>query len=377
MDTAAFVYSDFLARFDYGDDHPFKPIRAKNTMELCNRHGLLYSRGVSRPEPQPAASEDLTLYHTSEYLGILRRASAGEHDIEILTAGIGTPDCPALAGVYEFSRYVAGATLAAVDLVDSGEAARAFNPVGGLHHGFPNHAEGFCYINDVGIALCRLLGRGRRVAFVDIDAHHCNGVQHGFFDTDQALIISLHEFEEGFYPETGRVDEIGVGNGKGFTVNVPLLKKSDDEVYVEIFERIVPPLLEAYRPDIVVAEIGADTMISDPLTGLRLTSNGYEAVVKRLCECAPRLAALGGGGYDIHRTANCWTLAFGAMAGIEPEDEFAGLVGGMMYGGELGGLHDMKILTKGPEKEAALQYARQNAETIEKTVFPMLGAKTA
>lgn len=374
MPEAAFIYSDPLAMFDYGDNHPFKPIRARNTLELCNRHGLLYALGVTRPEPSPADRQQLELFHVPEYLDLLERTEEGDHDLQMLAAGIGTPDCPMLKGIYEFNRLAVGATLLGIDLVGRNEVQRAFNLVGGFHHAGTDHAEGFCYMNDVGVGIAALLKQGRRVAFVDIDAHHCNGVQQQFLQDDRVLTISLHQFSDGFYPETGGITEYGLGRGYGTSVNVPLAPGTDDEIYVSAFERVVPPLLEAFAPEIVIAEVGADTLISDPLTNLRLTSNGYEAVVKQLCDAAPRLVAVGGGGYDVHRTSNCWTLAFAAMCEIEPEDEFAGLVGGRMYGTEIGGLRDMQIATHGETKERAREAAEAAVRQIHAKVFPVLGA---
>lgn len=375
MTKAAFIYSDALARYDFGDDHPFKPIRARNTMELCNRHGLLHAPGVLRPDPAPATLEQLELFHRRSYLDLLRRTETGEHDLDMLAAGIGTPDCPMLPGLFEFSSLAVGATLLGIDLVSEGSADRAFNVTGGFHHGGTDHAEGFCYVNDVGVGIAMLVQKGYRVAFVDTDAHHCNGVQDRFFTDHRVLTISLHEHAEGFYPGTGKMSEIGAGAGKGYTVNLPLAPHTDDEVYVHAFEQIVPPLIEAFAPDIVLGQVGADTVISDPLTGLRLTSNGYETVVKRLCELSPRLVAVGGGGYDVFRTANCWTLAFAAMAGIEPEDEFAGLVGGKMYGSEFGGLRDAHVAAEGAAKLEAQQAADTAVRYIQQNVFPLLGAR--
>ncbi len=375
MAEAAFIYSESLASFDYGDDHPFKPMRARNTMELCNRHGLLYAIGVIRPEPRRATRDELELFHDPAYLDILARANLGSHDLAMLEAGIGTSDCPVLKGIYDFCLETVGATLTGVETVLAGEAKCAFNLVGGLHHAGRDHAEGFCYVNDVGIAAAYCLAKGLRVAYVDIDAHHGNGVQDAFYDSDQVLVISLHESGEGFYPQTGFETEIGEGKGRGYTVNVPLLKRTDDEIYLHAFKRVVPPLLDAFKPDVVIAEIGADTMISDPLTNLRLTNNGYEEVVKLLVAQSPKLFAAGGGGYDIYRTSRCWTLAFAAMCGIEPEDEYAGLVGGMMYGSEIGGLRDTPVQTKGEDKTNAREQADRVVAALHQSVFPILGAR--
>lgn len=375
MDKVAFLYSEELAQFDYGDDHPFKPIRSRNTMELSTRYGILYGIGVKKLTPQPAKPEVLEWFHDKDYLEILKRASNGEFELAMLEKGIGTDDCPMVPRIHEYCLNVAGATLEGVDLVLDGKFKSAFNPVGGLHHGYRGHAEGFCYINDVGIAIEYLLKKGKRVAFIDIDAHHCNGVEDAFKDNDQVLTISLHESGDTLYPKTGYESDYGEGKGEGYTINVPLMEKSDDEVYWEAFTQIVPPAIKAFNPDFVIAEIGADTMISDPLTHLRLTTNCYYDVMKEITAISPRLLCLGGGGYDIFRTSRCWTLALSALSGIEPEDDYAGLVGGMMYGADMDSLFDRKILTKGEDKENALAHMRHVVSYLHKRVFPLIGAE--
>ena len=372
---AALVYADELARFEYGDQHPFKPMRARNTVELCRRYGLLGSADEIQVEPAPADPALLERFHEAEYLDVLRRTSDGQYGLAMLGAGLGTDDCPALRGIWQFCLLAVGATMRGVELVLDGTARRAFNLVGGFHHAFRDHAEGFCYVSDVGIAITELLRLGKRVAYVDIDAHHGNGVQDAFYAEDRVLKISLHESGATLYPFGGSETEVGEGKGEGFKVNVPLLEKTDDDVYVETFRALVPPLLEAFRPDVVVAEIGADTHISDPLTHLRLTSNGYEAVVQDLCRLAPRLVAVGGGGYDVFRTARCWTLAWAAMVERAPQDEYAGLVGGMMFGAEMDGLADRPMPTKGEAREKAEAEARRVVAWHQEHVFPRLGAK--
>ena len=375
MATAAFLYSKDLAQFSYGEDHPFKPMRATNTLELCRRYGLMAPEDAVMVVPTPVTRDTLALFHDETYLDALEKAGRGEFELDMLGLGIGSDDCPVLPGVYDFARLVTGATLGCVERVLSGEVRRAANLVGGFHHAYRDHAEGFCYVNDAGIALERLRGDGRRVAFIDVDAHHCNGVQDAFYDDDRVLVVSLHESGQTLYPGGGWETEIGEGRGRGFNVNIPLLEKTDDEVFVDAFRRVVPPLLAAFAPDIVIAEIGADTQISDPLTHLRLTNNGYRVVMKELCRAAPRLVALGGGGYDVFRTARCWTLAWGALTGVEPQDEYAGLVGGMMFGEEMGGLNDRPLLTTGEDKERALDEADRVVDFVTENVFPLLGAE--
>ncbi len=375
MSSALFLYSGDLAGFDYGDDHPFKPMRARNTLELCDRYGLVYVDGVVNREPTPADPALLELFHEPEYLQVLRNVSQGQRDLRCLERGMGTDDCPILLGIWEFCLLATGATMQAVQAVRSGEFRRAFNLVGGFHHAYRDHAEGFCYVNDVGVAIASLRKQGLRVAFVDIDAHHCNGVQDAFYDDPGALIISLHESGRSLYPWGGQETELGTGPGLGFNINLPLLEQTDDEVYLRAFEAVVPPALQAFRPDIVIAEIGADTQLSDPLTHLRLTNNGFSAAVQRLCELSPKLVALGGGGYDVFRTARCWTRGWGAMCELEPEDEMAGLVGGMMFGGGLGELNDPQITTKGEPKERAQAEAERVVTFLREHALARLGAR--
>jgi acetoin utilization protein AcuC len=159
-----------------------------------------------------------------------------------------------------------------------------------------------------------------RVAYIDIDAHHADGVQNAFYDTDKVLTISLHESGYSLFPGTGFEYEIGEGKGEGYSVNIPFPPHTDDEVYVWAFEEIVPPLIQAFRPDIVVTQLGVDSFYNDPLTNLHLTIHGYEKVIRRIKEIALPWVALGGGGYDVSNVARAWTLAWAVMNGIELAD---------------------------------------------------------
>jgi acetoin utilization protein AcuC len=328
---------------------------------------------VVKPEPMDPAA--LTTFHDAHYLEILKEASMGKVSLEMLSHGLGTDDNPILPGIYEWSLMAAGGTALGADLISRGEIDIAFNPVGGFHHARRSRAEGFCYINDVVVASLDVLNRGLRLAFVDIDAHHCNGVQEAFYEDDRLLLISFHERGETLYPGTGKETEIGDGKGLGYTVNVPLEAGTDDEIYLEAFREVVPPLISAFEPDMLVIEVGADTQISDPLTHLRLTNNGYQDAVRTLRALCSRILALGGGGYDIYRTARCWTLAWAILNGVEPEDEFAGLVGGMMFGPEheVGSLRDRAHPTTGPIKDKAKAEMSKVVTFIKHAVFPIHG----
>jgi acetoin utilization protein AcuC len=276
---------------------------------------------------------------------------------------LGTRDNPILSGIYEWSLLAAGGTHGAMRRIINGDALVGFNPLGGFHHAMPGHAEGFCYINDVVIALRYALGTSsrRKIAFIDLDAHHGNGVQEAFYGDPGVLFISLHETGRSLYPGSGSETEMGKGEGRGFTVNVPLEPGTDDEVYEFALESVVFPLVKCFSPDIIVAEIGADALVSDPLTHLKLTNNSYQKAVRRMMELSPKILALGGGGYDLYRTARCWTLAWSILNGLEPSDEFAGLVGGMMFGPEMEvGSLSRKRRSRKPEGSWAISRRRSS-----------------
>jgi acetoin utilization protein AcuC len=390
--ASAFIYSEELSNFEYGATHPFKPIRAKLTLDLCRRYDLIDRPWIRIVKPEPLDFEVLAEFHDAAYLKALQAVDSaavaselwpdtpapqeGEFltlDPKILEYELGTEENPIFSGVYDYSALAAGATFLGAKMVASGEVQVAFNGVGGFHHAGRDHAEGFCYVNDVAVAITHLLKEGLRVAFIDIDAHHCNGVQDAFYTDDRVLVISFHETGRDLYPWSGFENEIGEGKGRGYTVNVPLPQKTDDEAFVRAFEEIVPPLLEAYRPDMVIAELGADTHISDPLTHLSMTNFGYSQAVKKLIDGTPRLLALGGGGYDIYKTTRSWTLAWAILNGLEPRDEYAGIIGGMMFGPEVevGDLHDKTVFTTGVVKERINREVDRVLETIKQTVFPI------
>lgn len=372
-----FVYSEQLGRFDFGPDHPFKPERATKTYDLCTRYGVIGYPWMTVLDPEPIGADLLPLFHVPKYLELLSEASRGEVRLEMLERGLGTADNPILPGIYEWSMRAAGGTHAAMAKLVQGDALVAFNPFGGFHHAMPGQAEGFCYLNDIAVTILDVekTWPDLKIAYIDLDAHHGNGVQEAFYLDPRVLFISLHESGRTLYPWSGYETEIGEGEGKGFTVNVPLEPGTDDEVYAFVFDEVVMPLGKAFAPHVIIAEIGADTLISDPLTHLKLTNNGYQLAVKGLMELGPKILALGGGGYDLYRTARCWTLGWALLNHVEPTDEFAGLVGGMMFGPEMevGSLYDLPYQSKGEVKEKAFGEARRVVTYIQETVFPLHG----
>lgn len=321
MTRTAFICSDALWRVGHGPIHPLKPERLQRTYELLTAYDAFEGADSRLVPPRPATDAELTLFHTPAYVAAVRSLSRGEREVNPARYNFGPGDNPIFAGMYEGEALKVGASLVAAGLVAQGQADVAFSFSGGLHHAGPDHASGFCVFNDAAVVIHWLLRQGLRVAYVDIDAHHGDGVQDAFYTTDRVLTISLHESGRYLFPGTGFVEEIGEGEGRGFAINLPLAPYTDDEVYTWAFEQIVPPLIERFQPDIVVSQLGIDTHYRDPLTHLSLTTAGYVAVVGRIKELAPRWVALGGGGYDVTVVPRAWTLAYGVMSERDVPDE--------------------------------------------------------
>jgi len=317
----AFIYTDAYLDYDYGPTHPLRIIRLKLTYDLIKAYELLDLPSVQFIPTIKAEEKDLAAFHSEEYLEILKQANEGHLTRSAYYFGLGPGDNPIFPGLYNFSLLLAGATLQAVDFVADEKGEIAFNMAGGLHHAMRSRASGFCYINDPVIGIMRLLSRGKRVAYIDIDAHHGDGVQKAFYETNQVLTISLHESGSTLFPGTGFEYEIGKGEGEGYSVNLPFPHDTNDGVYIWAFEEVVPELIHAFQPDVVVTQLGVDTFYDDPLTNLHLSILGYERVLKRIKDLAPRWVALGGGGYNISNVARAWTLAWAVMNGIELKED--------------------------------------------------------
>jgi acetoin utilization protein AcuC len=228
----------------------------------------------------------------------------------------GPGDNPIFEGMFDSEGLKAGSAVQAAELLLDGDCDVAFSYSGGLHHGGPDFASGFCVFNDAAVAIHWLLRRDQRVAYVDIDVHHGDGVQDAFYDSDRVLTVSLHQTGHTLFPGTGFVQESGAGPGAGLSVNVPLPPYTTDALYLQAFEQIVPSLLERFQPDVLVTQLGVDTHFRDPLANLALTTHGHRALFEALRDLAPaRWLALGGGGYAIDVVPRSWALAVSVMAG--------------------------------------------------------------
>jgi len=371
----AFLYSDRFSAFDYGQDHPLKPFRLALAFELMKQYGLFSLPHSEVVEAEAAKDEELTFFHEQEYVDLLKAANPGKMVPGGGRFGLGPGDNPVFKGMFEWSALVTGASLRAASLVDSGNAAIAFNIAGGLHHARASSASGFCYLNDPVVAIESLLRKGRRVAYIDIDAHHGDGVQEAFYKTDRVLTISIHETGMALFPGTGFVGEMGAGHGEGYSVNVPMPPMSDDELFLFAFRETVPHLIEKFRPDIVVSQLGVDSFVSDPLTHLNYTTNGFCEAVRIIKEISPAWVALGGGGYDLANVARAWTLAWAIMNNIELPDTIPGdFIKKYSQYGFTERLRDGKYEETGPEKERMREEVEMTVRLVRKKILPRVSS---
>lgn len=320
----AFLYSDLFLSYNLGPRHPLKQTRLKMVCDLLDAYQLLAPTGpIALLEPQAATSEEIERVHTKDFVDMVRRAGNGYRGSDLNRYGLGPGDTPAFDGMYEAAALYAGGTAHAARLVLSGEYGAAFNVAGGLHHAHPDHASGFCTFNDLAIGIHALLDGGlHRVAYIDIDAHHGDGVQACFYDDPRVLTISLHESGKYLYPGTGFPDETGDGEAEGTSLNVPFAPYTGDDIWHEAFDAVVPPALAAFAPDALVLQIGADAHAGDPLAHLMLSSQGWMRAIDKLLLLAEGLPLVvtGGGGYNVQTVARLWAMTTARLAGITPDD---------------------------------------------------------
>jgi acetoin utilization protein AcuC len=304
-----------------------RPERFLLTERLIDDYGMLDGKRVRSSPARYASDDELTLVHTAPYVDAVRRAGHGSTG-GLWAFGFGSADNPVFPDMHEAAARVVGATLVAAEAVHSGRAQHAFNPSGGMHHAMAAKVSGFCVYDDPAVAIAWLLDRGvARVAYVDVDVHHGDGPQAIFFADPRVLTISLHQDGRTLFPGTGAVDEIGAGDAVGTSVNVPLPPLTGDDDWLRAFEEVVPPLVEAFRPEVLVTQLGCDTHHSDPLANLSLSTAAYRRAAATLHDlahrvCDGRWVATGGGGYQWARVVpRAWTLYFAEMAGFEPDDE--------------------------------------------------------
>jgi len=309
---------------EHGGGHPLRAERLHRTFELLQAYKAFRPKDTRLVAPRPAIEEELALFHTQPYIDAVRRLSEGDPYVAAHRFGFGPGDNPVFEGMYLSERLKVGGSLQGAHMLMRGEAETVFNIGGGLHHARPAETSGFCVFNDAVIAITWLVAQGARVAYVDIDVHHGDGVQWAFYDSDRVLTISLHQDGRTLFPGTGSLHEEGRGRGEGYAVNVPLPPGTDDEAYLYAFEQVVPPLVARFAPDVLVTQLGVDTHYRDPLAELKLTTLGQVKAVERMSTLCKRWLALGGGGYDLEVVPRAWTLFFGVMSGQEFPDPLPG-----------------------------------------------------
>lgn len=373
-EKTALIYSPDFDRFSYGEDHPFKVQRYRLTYELMEEYGLADLPMSAVFDCEAAAEDDLLTFHTRNYLAKIKEFSASDEPRADFRYGLGDAENPVFKGLYEWARMGVGSTLKAALLVADGEYGIAFSLAGGWHHAHRSRASGFSYLNDCVVAINRLLERGKRVVYLDIDAHHCDGVQEAFYDTDRVLTISIHESGLYFFPGTGFEKETGTGMGKGFSVNVPLIGHTDDALFMKAFDEIAFPLIAAYDPDIMVTQLGADTFRTDPLTHLEITTHSYAYILKKLKALKIPWVAVGGGGYENVNVARAWTIAWSIMNGVEipprlPE-RFVRTISRMGYQNRM--LLDAMHWAEEDDRNRALDAVEKSIAAIRKKVFPII-----
>ncbi|NJD67701.1 MAG: acetoin utilization protein AcuC [candidate division NC10 bacterium] len=367
----AFIYSPRFLDFDYGPGHPLRNERLGLTYDLIRACELLSLPSIRTVEPEPATDDELLVFLRPGYLEVLKAADVGRATAEAYQYGLGTPDNPILPGIFRWSALVAGASLHAMRMVESGEVKTAFNISGGLHHAGPGRASGFCYINDAALVVADLCRRGHRVAYVDIDAHHGDGVLGAFYGTDQVLTLSIHESGATLFPGTGFAGELGEGKGEGYSVNIPLPSSADDEIFLWCFDEVIPPVVDAFRPDILVTQLGIDAHRTDPLSHIGISLGAFVRVVRRLKDCCGRWIALGGGGYDLRNVARAWTAAWAIMNECElpallPKS-FLARHQAIEWNGTA--FVDTPAIIKGKAKARAWEEVRESVAYLKRSVF--------
>ncbi|MFB6604993.1 acetoin utilization protein AcuC [Streptomyces noursei] len=321
---AQLMWDEAVTGYDFGPGHPMDPVRLALTMRLVEAYEL--HRGpLEVVAAKPAGDSTLRLVHREDYVAAVRRASVDPASADV-AYGLGTEDDPAFAGMHEASALIAGQSVGAAEAVWRGEAEHAVNFAGGLHHAMPGGASGFCIYNDAALAIARLLELGaERVAYVDVDVHHGDGVQAAFWEDPRVLTISLHEHPRTLFPQTGWPEETGGEGAEGSAVNVALPAGTGDAGWLRAFHAVVPELLAAFRPQVLVTQHGADTHFEDPLAHLAVSLDAQRAAAESCHALAhehaeDRWIALGGGGYAVVDVVpRSWTH-LAAIAGHRPID---------------------------------------------------------
>ena len=325
VESIVIVHGPALNSYDFSEEHPLQPSRHDLTMSLLRALGWLDTPSVTVEQPQEATLSELMTAHTLPFIQAVQNAQdmvrGRRPPADMRLYGLGTEDNPLFEGIHDASALLAGASLQAMEAILKNRAVHAYSPAGGMHHAMRARGAGFCIYNDIAVAIAAAVEAGKRVAYVDFDAHHGDGVQAIFYDDPRVLTVSIHESGRFLFPGTGEADEVGAGDGKGACLNIPLLPDAGDEHILAAYDRLIAPAVRAYQPDILVTQTGCDTHHADPLTDLAASMALYPALAGRLHDlahevCGGRWLIVGGGGYDpADVTPRAWAAFFGTVLG--------------------------------------------------------------
>ncbi|PAV59569.1 hypothetical protein WR25_01834 [Diploscapter pachys] len=302
----SYYYDSDVGNYYYGQGHPMKPHRIRMTHNLLLNYGLYRKLEVFRPIP--ATFEEMTSYHSDDYMMFLKNIrpdNITEYNKQMQRFNVGE-DCPVFDGVFEFCQLSCGGSIAAAMKLNKKQADITVNWMGGLHHAKRSEASGFCYSNDIVLAILELLKHHQRVLYVDIDIHHGDGVEEAFYTTDRVMTVSFHKYGE-YFPGTGDLKDIGAGRGKYYSLNFPLRDGIDDESYESIFKPVMSQVMQSFQPSTIVLQCGADSLTGDRLGCFNLTLKGHGECVRFLKGFNVPMILVGGGGYTIRNVSRCWT----------------------------------------------------------------------
>merc|ERR1719433_1500435 len=301
-----YYYDDEIGNFYYGAQHPMKPHRIRMTHTLLLCYDLYKKLEIYRPYALSEA--DMTNFHADDYVNFLHQVTPeNEHKFQTCQDKYNIDvDCPVFEGLFRFCQLTSGGSVGSAYRLNHGMADICVNWSGGLHHAKKSEASGFCYVNDIVLAILELLKFAQRVLYIDIDIHHGDGVEEAFYTTDRVMTVSFHKFGE-FFPGTGDLRDIGAGKGKYYAVNFPMRDGIEDESYQNTFVPIISKVMETYQPSAIVLQCGADSLSGDRLGCFNLTLKGHAKCVEFMKKYNLPLLLLGGGGYTIRNVARCWT----------------------------------------------------------------------
>ncbi len=373
---ASVICAPAYRKYSFGDEHPFSPVRIEMLLDLLAAFG-------HRPEtvePEPATREEILTVHDEAYVRCVEALSAGAAPPDGQRYGLDTQDTPAFPGMDEATKWLVGGTLSGARLLAEGTERRVLHLGGGLHHARRSFASGFCIFNDLAIAILHLANRGFRVAYLDIDVHHGDGVQQILYEDDRVLTLSLHESGQYLFPGTGEIRELGAGSARGLKLNLPLEPFTEGASYLEVLDLVTPPALRRFGPSVLVVQAGADAHFDDPLADLMLTTRDYAEIYRRILEWADlftegRVLFTLGGGYSFRSAPRVWAVLYLLLYGLPLPHELPAAWlsrwSRLFEGTEPASLHDPDPAHAAiPDRYEITHRNRQRAERLLDTVRP-------